>query len=221
MAIAPSRLLCLCCLTLPVAIAHAQDASFGIDEQTTRSEQTSSTTTTSTTQSMGDPQQQGNSSTDQNGDKAFGNLGAINQQTDTSGSRHTETRTERKGASVDLDLGGDDDWGHDHDHGDRFGDRNDSDADIAGHWTLGMESGNTCTIELKDSEWFGGHGAYVPAGCPDGFFSANRWVMSGRQLLITDTNNTVIGRFKPAGGGRWSGRRESDGARLYLNPAGR
>jgi hypothetical protein len=61
----------------------------------------------------------------------------------------------------------------------------------------------------------------VPAGCPDGFFSANRWVLSGDQLLLTDTSNTVFGRFSFSGGGRWSGSRKSDGVRAYLNPAGR
>ena len=42
----------------------------------------------------------------------------------------------------------------------------------------GPENGSTCTIELKNIEWFGGYSAYVPASCPDGFFSANRWVLS-------------------------------------------
>ena len=98
------------------------------------------------------------------------------------------------------------------------GGRDVRDSDLFGSWTLGQENGNTCTIELKNSEWFGGYSAYVPAGCPDGFFSANRWVLSGNQLLLTDTNNTVFGRFRASGGGRWSGFRESDGARLYLNP---
>lgn len=215
------RFVSLCCFAALPAAACAQDASAGFGEQTTRTEQTSSSSTTSTTQSMGGPPQDG-TSTDQNGDAAFGNLGSINQQTSTTGTSHAQTHTERKEGSVDIDLGdNDDDWRHEHDRDGRVDDRGGWDPGLVGNWTLGQESGNTCTIQLKDSEWFGGHGAYVPAGCPDGFFAANRWVMSGRQLLITDTNNTVIGRFRPAGGGRWSGRRESDGARLFLNPGGR
>jgi hypothetical protein len=72
-----------------------------------------------------------------------------------------------------------DDWGRD-----RRGGRDVRDSDLFGSWTLGQENGNTCSIELKNIEWFGGYGAYVPAGCPDGFFSANRWVLSGNQLLL-------------------------------------
>lgn len=93
-----------------------------------------------------------------------------------------------------------------------------NDSDLFGDWTLGQENGSSCTITLKDSQWFGGCGAWVPAGCPDGFYPVDRWLLSGNQLLLTDTNNQVIGRFRPSGGGRWSGRRESDGTRIYLNP---
>ncbi|WP_232338408.1 AprI/Inh family metalloprotease inhibitor [Lysobacter soli] len=84
-------------------------------------------------------------------------------------------------------------------------------------WSLAQDGGDNCTIELKADEWFGGHRAYTPAGCPDGFFDVNRWTVSGNQLQLTDTNNRIIGRFWPAGDGRWSGKRESDGARMSLN----
>lgn len=218
----PTRVLAVLLLGSPAAACLAQDVSFGAMEEHTDSEQTTSTSTTTSSQSLSGQVQDGNTSADQNGDAAFGNLGAINQQTNSSGSSHSEARSERKESSVEIGLGDDDqdDWAHGHDH-DRHGGRPDGDAALVGHWTLGQENGASCTIELKDSEWFGGHGAYVPAGCPDGFFPANRWVMSGRQLLITDTSNNVIGRFRPSGGGRWTGQRESDGARLYLNSAGR
>ncbi|MFC3551319.1 AprI/Inh family metalloprotease inhibitor [Lysobacter cavernae] len=86
-----------------------------------------------------------------------------------------------------------------------------------GRWTLGEENGDTCTVELQNFSWFGGYKAYMPAGCPKDFFSANRWVISGNRLLITDSDNRVVGSFSPAGPDRWSGRRASDGARLYLN----
>lgn len=88
---------------------------------------------------------------------------------------------------------------------------------MAGRWTLAEDGGDTCSIELRQTQWFGGHSAYVPAGCPRDFFDANRWVMAGNQLQLTDTGNRVIGRFWAAGPDRWAGRRESDGAKVYLN----
>ncbi|AUI07803.1 MULTISPECIES: AprI/Inh family metalloprotease inhibitor [Stenotrophomonas] len=141
------------------------------------------------------------------------NSGSMTTQTTTSDSSQSESRSESKG--IDVGFGFRD---NNHDWRD---DRDLRDSDLFGSWTLGQENGNTCTIELKNMAWFGGYSAYVPAGCPDGFFSANRWVLSGNQLLLTDTSNTVFGRFRASGGGRWTGYRESDGARLYLNPKGR
>lgn len=182
----------LCCLALP---ALAQDASFGIGEQATGPGQTTRSSSTETR-----------------------NSGSMTTQTTTSGSTQSESRSESKEIDVDLSVHDDNnDWGHDR----RRGDRDVRDSDLFGSWTLGQENGSNCTIELKNREWFGGYSAYVPAGCPDGFFSANRWVLSGNQLLLTDTSNTVFGRFRAAGGGRWTGYRESDGAGLYLNPKGR
>ncbi|MCF3499348.1 hypothetical protein B9Y75_01745 [Stenotrophomonas maltophilia] len=190
--LAPSCLSALCCLAVA---ALAQDASFGFGEQTTRTEQTTQSGSTQTRSG-----------------------GAITTQTTTSGSSQSETRSQNKG--MDLDFGfhdNSDDWGHDR----RRDDRDVRDSDLFGSWTLGQENGSNCTIELKNIEWFGGYSAYVPVGCPDGFFSANRWVLSGNQLLLTDSSDTVFGRFRASGGGRWSGYRETDGARLYLNPKGR
>lgn len=194
MAALPARscLSALCFLALP---ALAQDASFGFGEQTTRTDQTTQSSSTQTQSSS-----------------------AVTTQTTTSGSSQSESRTENKEIDVGFGFHDDnDDWSHDRHHGGR----DVRDSDLFGSWTLGQENGNTCTIELKNMEWFGGYSAYVPAGCPDGFFSANRWVLSGNQLLLTDTSNTVFGRFRASGGGRWTGYRESDGARLYLNPKGR
>lgn len=172
----------LCCLALPVL---AQDASFGVGQQTTRTDQSTQSSSTQTT---------------------------------TQGSSHTESRSDSSGMDVEVGFHDrNDDWGHER----RRNERDVREDDLFGRWTLGQENGSSCTIELKNSEWFGGYSAYVPAGCPDGFFSANRWLLSGNQLLLTDTNNTVLGRFRASGGGRWSGARESDGARLYLNPVGR
>ena len=139
--------------------------------------------------------------------------GAVTTQTTTSGSSQSESRSESKGIDVGFGV-------HDN-NDDRRDDRDIRDSDLFGSWTLGQENGSTCTIELKNIEWFGGYSAYVPAGCPDGFFSANRWVLSGNQLQLTDTSNTVFGRFRASGGGRWTGYRASDGSRLYLNPKGR
>lgn len=179
----------LCWVALPVL---AQDASFGFGEQSVHTEQSTQSISTQTQSS-----------------------GAVTTQTTTSGSSQSESRSENKDIDVGFGFHDDnDDWGHDR----RRGGRDVRDSDLFGSWTLGQENGSACTIELKNSEWFGGYSAYVPAGCPDGFFSANRWVLSGNQLLLTDSSNTVFGRFRASGGGRWSGFRESDGARLYLNP---
>ncbi len=140
-------------------------------------------------------------------------VGELSTTTQTNSSETTHTRSSRSEIDISLDDGADDDWGHGARHR-----RDDVDErDLFGQWTLGQEGGNSCTIELKDSTWFGGYGAWVPAGCPDGVFSVNRWLLSGNDLLLTDTNNTVIARFRQSSSGRWSGRRLADGGRLYLN----
>lgn len=215
MALSPpiARVLTFCslALALPAAVS-AQDASIGFGQQnsSTQSSSTSQTSTTSqtTTGSTQDDTRVG-------GDN---NFGATTTQSSITGSEHSETRSRSNTAEVDIDVhDNDDDWANDR-HRSNRGLRV---SDLFGNWTLGQEGGNSCTLQLKDNPWFGGYAAYAPAGCPDGFFSANRWVLSGNQLLITDGNNTVIGRFRQSGSGRWSGRRESDGARLYLNPTAR
>ncbi len=184
---------CLSALCCLALPALAQDASFGFGQQTARADQTTHSSSTE-----------------------IQNSGSMTTQTTTSGSSQSESRSESKGIDVGFGVhDNNDDWRDDRDV------RDVRDSDLVGSWTLGQENGSTCTIELKNIEWFGGYSAYVPAGCPDGFFSANRWVLSGNQLLLTDTSNTVFGRFRASGGGRWSGFRESDGARLYLNPKGR
>lgn len=143
-------------------------------------------------------------------------VGELSTTTQTTSSETTQTRSSRSEIDISIDDGADDDWGHGARHR-----RDDVDErDLFGQWTLGQEGGNSCTIELKDSTWFGGYGAWVPAGGPDGMFSVNRWLLSGNDLLLTDTNNTVLARFRQSGSGRWSGRRVADGARLYLNPQG-
>lgn len=138
--------------------------------------------------------------------------------TTTTGRSQEISRSDSSGVELDGYHGED---GDDLDGDRRHGRMPSREGDLFGDWTLGQENGNSCTITLKDSPWFGGYGAWVPAGCPDGFFAVNRWLLSGNQLLLTDTNNQVIGRFRSSGGGGWSGHRESDGARLYLNPARR
>lgn len=211
-ALARTCLSVLCCLALP---ALAQDASVQIDQQSS-SQSTLATQTTDTRWTTSGSVGTGSDASSQDS-TASANVGSITTQTRSSGSSQSESR--ERSTDVGIDLGGadrrDDDWGSDRRRGTV------REGDLFGSWTLGQESGNSCTIQLKDSTWFGGYGAWVPAGCPDGFFSANRWLLSGNQLLLTDTDNTVLGRFHPSGGGRWTGRRESDGARLYLNPQGR
>ncbi|WP_234412801.1 MULTISPECIES: AprI/Inh family metalloprotease inhibitor [Stenotrophomonas] len=147
-------------------------------------------------------------------------VGEQSTTTQTTSSETTQTRSSRSEIDISIDDGADDDWGESRGHGARHRRDDVDERDLFGQWTLGQEGGNSCTIELKDSTWFGGYGAWVPAGCPDGVFSVNRWLLSGNDLLLTDTNNTVIARFRQSGSGRWSGRRVADGARLYLNPQG-
>ncbi len=207
-------MLALCSLALPAA-AVAQDASIGFGQDTTTTQSSSSSSQiTVTTQSDTGTGQDG--SDQAQGDSDFGNMGSMTTETTTTGSSHSESRSH--GSGVEVDIGRPDNRGDDWGHGRHRGGPPIDDSDLFGDWTLGQENGSSCTITLKDSQWFGGYGAWVPAGCPDGFFSVNRWLLSGNQLLLTDTNNQVIGRFRPSGGGRWSGRRESDGTRIYLNP---
>lgn len=209
-------LLAIYSLAVP-ATSLAQDASIGFGQADISTQSSSTSQTTQTTQTTTGSTQDDTSGKDQ-GDSNFGNFGSTSTETNSSGSSHSESRSHSSGVDIEIGRRDDsgDDWGNDRHHG-GWSVR---DSDMFGDWTLGQESGNSCTITLKDSQWFGGYGAWVPAGCPDDFFSVNRWLLSGSQLLLTDTNNKVIGRFRPSGGGRWSGRRESDGARLYLHPRG-
>lgn len=213
----PARTLICCGLCLTASVAFGQDASLGVQQQTISTQQTSASSTTSTRQS--DAGQIDDAGADQNGSAASGNLGTVTEQTSSS----SATRSRSTRAYVGVDLNDDGEWADDHgrSYEHHRGDRSGPATEMIGNWTLGQESGETCTVQLKDNPWLGGYGAYVPAGCPDGFFQASRWLMSGNQLLLTDSNNQVIGRFRPSGGGRWSGRRESDGAHLFLNPAAR
>ncbi len=209
-------LLALCSLALPAA-AVAQDASIGFGQDSTTTQSSSSSSQTTVTAQSDTGTGTGKDGSDQTqGDSGFGNMGSMTTETTTTGSSHSESRSHVSDVEVDIgrpDNRGDD-WGHDrHRGGPPI-----NDSDLFGDWTLGQENGSSCTITLKDSQWFGGYGAWVPAGCPDGFYPVNRWLLSGNQLLLTDTSNQVIGRFRPSGGGRWSGRRESDGTRIYLNP---
>lgn len=151
-------------------------------------------------------------------------VGEQTSTTTTTSSETRQTRTTSSGLDIDINTAGDDDWadnrGDDWGHAARHRRDDVDERDLFGQWTLGQEGGNSCTIELKHSTWFGGYGAWVPAGCPDGVFSVSRWLLSGNDLLLTDTNNTVIARFRQNGSGRWSGRRVADGVRLYMNPQG-
>lgn len=133
------------------------------------------------------------------------NAGSVETTTTSSGHSHSETRSHDSWSDISVGTGGG--WNHPAPPNEA----------IVGRWSLAQDGGDHCTIELKADEWFGGHRAYTPAGCPDGFFDVNRWTVSGNQLQLTDTNNRIIGRFWPAGDGRWSGKRESDGARMSLN----
>ncbi len=137
-----------------------------------------------------------------------GNAGSVETTISSSGHSHEETTSHHDGWSVSTGDDNASSWGKPSGMPTQA---------VAGRWTLAEDGGDTCSIELRDTQWFGGYSAYVPAGCPKGFFDANRWVMVGNQLQLTDTGNRVIGRFWMAGPERWSGRRESDGAKLYLN----
>lgn len=179
-------------------------------EQAVTSE-THSTRETINSQTQQAPEMDGSAASQPSEAQPPDNTGAISSEFSSSGSTHTERRSKSSSTTISADRTQDNDrrW------------RNDfpapPDEAMFGRWTLGEENGDTCTIQLQNLSWFGGYKAYVPVGCPDGFFSAARWVISGNRLLITDTDNRVVGSFWPAGPDRWSGRRASDGARLYLN----
>ena len=88
--------------------------------------------------------------------------------------------------------------------------------DLPGTWILGLNAGGSCTITLQTTAWYGGWQAYLPTGCPEGFADVDRWVQSGNQLLLTTRSDLIQGQFWQAGPGLWTGRRESDGAPMYL-----
>lgn len=136
------------------------------------------------------------------------NAGSMETTINSSGHSHEETRSRSDAWSVSTGDDAASSWGQPSQM---------PTAAMTGRWTLAEDGGDTCSIELRDNSWFGGYSAYVPAGCPKDFFDVNRWVMAGNQLQLTDTSNRVIGRFRQAGPNRWSGRRESDGAKVYLN----
>ena len=186
-ALLPRRCLSvLCVLALP---AMAQDASFGIGEQTTRTDQTTHSSSTE-----------------------IQNSGSMTTQTTTSGSSQSESRSESKGIDVGFGV---------HDNNDDWRDDRDvRDSDLVGSWTLG-QGGRHLHHRAEEHRVVRRLQCLCACRLSDGFFSANRWVLSGNQLQLTDTSNTVFGRFRASGGGRWTGYRESDGARLYLNPKGR
>lgn len=141
-----------------------------------------------------------------------GNAGSMTGILSSSGSSHSESRSTTTSTSVSVGIGpGDDDhqhWG---------GLPAPGNGDIVGNWTLGEENGSHCSIQLRSTPYQGGYSAYSQTGCPSGFFNVNRWVIIGNQLQLTDDDNQILGRFWHAGNGRWGGRRESDGAHLYLN----
>lgn len=88
---------------------------------------------------------------------------------------------------------------------------------MAGKWMLRDEGGKYCGITLELTQWLGSYRATVPAGCPDGFFFVNRWTLAGNELQLIDSYDKVIGRFRATTPDRWTGQRDSDGARMYLN----
>lgn len=141
-----------------------------------------------------------------------GNAGSMTGILSSTGSSHSESRSTTTSTSVSVGIGpGDDDhqhWG---------GLPAPGNGDIVGNWTLGEENGSHCSIQLRSTPYQGGYSAFSQAGCPRDLVNVNRWVIIGNQLQLTDSNNQVLGRFWHAGNGRWGGRRESDGAHLYLN----
>ena len=136
-----------------------------------------------------------------------------------SGYSHTESHSESSSTTVSVGDRSDDmrDWPDDDRSPPPWGRRPAiATRDLPGMWTLGQDGGTSCTITLQDDKWFNGYRALVPAGCPDGFFFVNNWLLVGNelQLIISDK---VIGRFQSVAPDRWVGRRDSDGARMYLN----
>ena len=124
------------------------------------------------------------------------------RETETHSSSESHSSSSSRSSSFGLGPSREDDW---------------SIQSVLGQWTLGeKDGGSTCATTLYEDESFGLRRAWTTAGCPDGFFSVNRWRAAGRDLQLMDMGGQVIGSFRQVGPGRFEGRRASDGAAVYL-----
>ncbi|WP_423602126.1 AprI/Inh family metalloprotease inhibitor [Sphingomonas sp. MS122] len=140
--------------------------------------------------------------------------------TETSSSTSSE-RVESRSRSSDFSIR----WDDRKEDGRNWDDRNWGGSNsnwsvdsVLGKWTIGDKDGSSsCSLTLYPDESFGLRRAWTTVGCPDGFFSVNRWRAAGRDLQLTDMSGKVIGSFRQVGPGRFEGRRQSDGAAMYLS----
>lgn len=143
-----------------------------------------------------------------NPDTAMSDDGS-DEQTNQSYSRQTETHTSSSSFSFGIPHRGDDDRG---------GQGSWSPQSVLGKWTISAPDGfQSCTLSLYPDGSFGLKRAWTSAGCPNGFFSVNRWRSAGRNLQLTDMGGKIIGSFRQVGPGRFAGRRASDGAPVFLS----
>ena len=83
---------------------------------------------------------------------------------------------------------------------------------MVGEWRLATaDGGHQCKIDLKS-----GGSAWVPGGCPDGFFGASIWKIDGGELQI-GTRFDQAGSFRAVGRDRWEGSSAKDGAAVVLS----
>lgn len=124
------------------------------------------------------------------------------------GENESSSQSSSSSSSVSVDFG--------RPHGGNHGSW--STDSVLGQWTLGEKNGSSsCTLTLSSEESFGLKQAWTNIGCPDGFFSVNRWRAAGRDLQLTDMGGTVIGSFRQVGPDRFEGRRDKDGAPMFLS----
>jgi hypothetical protein len=86
---------------------------------------------------------------------------------------------------------------------------------LAGEWTLLVDGGNSCRIELTDSRKFEGYAANT-RGCEKDFFLVSRWAGGSGEIRFLDAFDKVAGQLRRTGPARFEGTRGSDGARIVL-----
>jgi len=86
---------------------------------------------------------------------------------------------------------------------------------VVGNWNLAEEDGlRSCTIAFTSSEK--GSGVQVTPGCSDDIAAIRGWGVFGEDLLLHDSDNSVIVRLRQSGGG-WVGFTLASGIPIILS----